>query len=483
MNRRDLLKTAVVAALPIAAQPRRDLIRDENARPGTTDWQLTKYRIDPKSRYRSPAIEGYCSRTSVQAGEELAILVSTNPASSFVIDIYRLGYYGGKGGRHITQLGPFRGQPQPDPEVGVERLRQCQWEPATKLTIPKDWPSGVYLGKLTEKSEGLQSYVIFIVRDDRPCDFLFQCSDTTWCAYNRWPNTYSLYDFDNTDAWHTGPGVSAGFDRPYGKYRQIFDVPQATGSGEFLFWEFPFAFWLEKEGYDVSYISNLDTHADAAGLLRAKAFLSVGHDEYWSLAMFDHVKAAIDGRRQRRLLQRQRRRWRGGAAGQRAGHQPGRQVRRRHRAPQATARLEAARPRPRPLMGAKSTYPYNGRGDWTCTNEKHWIFDGTGMKNGDAIPDLVGWEHHGEPANIAGLEVVARGMVYSGKKPKDVEYTATVYPGPKNNIVFNAATIWWADGLAHPPGYVTPSAHGGTPKGPDTRVQRMTANVLKRMLG
>ena len=56
--------------------------------------------------------------------------------------------------------------------------------------------------------------------------------------------------------------------------------------------EFPLAFWLEKEGYDVTYISNVDTHADAKGLLRAKAFLSVGHDEYWTERMFENVTQA-----------------------------------------------------------------------------------------------------------------------------------------------------------------------------------------------
>ena len=49
----------------------------------------------------------------------------------------------------------------------------------------------------------------------------------------------------------------------------------------------------EKMGYDVSYISNVDTHADPNGLLRARAWLSVGHDEYWSLEMFNNVRAAV----------------------------------------------------------------------------------------------------------------------------------------------------------------------------------------------
>jgi hypothetical protein len=34
------------------------------------------------------------------------------------------------------------------------------------------------------------------------------------------------------------------------------------------------------------------------------------------------------------------------------------------------------------LMGIKSYGP--GYGDWTVTRADHWIFEGTGMKNGDS---------------------------------------------------------------------------------------------------
>ena len=115
--------------------------------------------------------------------------------------------------------------------------------------------------------------------------------------------------------------------------------------------------------------------------------------------------------------------------------------------------------------------------------KKHWFFAGTGMHNGDRIPGLVGWEHHGEPADRPGLEVVARGPVSSGGRPQGVEYTAVVLPGPKDNVIFNAATIWWSDGLSAPPRYQHPSAHGAKPKGPDPRVQRITANLLNRFRG
>ena len=76
-------------------------------------------------------------------------MVSTTPAAKFKIDIFRTGYYNGLGARLMTSFGPFDGQPQPVPEIGPNRLRECKWKPTTSIKIPHDWPSGVYLGKLT----------------------------------------------------------------------------------------------------------------------------------------------------------------------------------------------------------------------------------------------------------------------------------------------------------------------------------------------
>src|SRR5262249_43422441 len=109
------------------------------------------------------------------------------------------------------------------------------------------------------------------------------------------------------------------------------------------------------------------------------------------------------------------------------------------------------------------------------------VFAGSGMKNGDGVPGLVGWEWHGDPAEIPGLEILATGKLKS--RDTEASYTATIYPGPKNNFVFNSATIWWSDGLSAPPGYLHPSADGAKPKGPDARIRRITINLLERMRG
>jgi hypothetical protein len=496
MGRRDLLRRALgLGILSSAAgstatarteETRENAVSRENALPGSTNWLLTKTHIDEKTRYRSPRIEGYCSSTSLGAGDTLDIMVSTNPAAPFTIDIFRMGHYGGTGGRLMRSLGELSGMTQADPEVGEMRLRDCQWEVSASLKIPEDWVSGVYVGKLTEQGDGFQSYVIFIVRDDRKADFLFQCSDTTWNAYNRWPDQYALYDNGETE-WHLGPGTATSFNRPYGKYCQVVDTPLSIGSGEFMLWEFPFVFWLEQQGYDVTYASNVDTHRDGAGLNRVKGFLSVGHDEYWTRPMYDNVMAAIQN---------------GMSAGFFSGDtcwgmiellpdalkRPNRHITRvDHFGPvdeelvknyPTVGEFPHEGPDQALMMGARDVYPVSGGAAWTCSAEDHWIFDGTGMKNGDSIPGLVGFEWHGAPADIPGLTVVATGTA----KTSSAEgiYASTVYPGPKENIVFNASTIWWADGLAEPPGYVRPATYT-KPQGPDPRVQRITRNILERM--
>ncbi|HEX3449814.1 MAG TPA: N,N-dimethylformamidase beta subunit family domain-containing protein [Isosphaeraceae bacterium] len=497
-TRRRILKTAAAGSLVSAlhctdsrAQNKStadcDRIPRENELPGTRDWMTTKVAVDPKTRYRSPWIEGFASRTSVRPGESITLYVSTNPPSNFRVQIYRLGYYQGHGGRLVMELAPIKGSVQPDPPIGHNRLRECAWAPCAEITIPSDWTSGVYLGKLTAEREGMQSYVIFVVRDDRKCDFLFQVSDTTWNAYNRWPNQFSLYD-DGKKEWYWGPNVATSFDRPYGKYCQVVDAPLSVGSGEFLLWEFPLAYWLEQQGYDVSYISNLDTHSDPASLLRAKGWLSVGHDEYWSLSMFETMKRMVSEGLNLAFLSgnsicgvidiRASSDGRSGRVIERVGRFGSPRKEEIEKGFPEEALFIKNGPNEATLMGAQSTYPVTGGGDWTCRQPGHWLFAGTGMKEGDGIPGLVGWEWHGEPAPIPGLEVVASGKTQSPRA--EGSYTATIYPGPKENLVFNAATIWWADGLSAPPGYVRPAVYT-RPQGPDPRVQRITRNLLERM--
>ena len=458
-------------------------VTEENNIQGTDGW-LPDRPAPVTASTRATPIEGYCSATSVRTGDTLTLYVSTDPAAEWSVEIFRCGYYAGLGARLVARYGPYRGSTQPTPEVGPYRIRACAWEESAAVRIPADWVSGVYLGKLTEHGSGYQSYLIFVVADDRDCDLIVQCSDMTWQAYNRWPDLYSIYDdgYDNGMYW--GPGVGVSFQRPYGKYRQLVDSALSVGSGEWFLWEFPFSYWAERQGYNVSYISTLDLHGTPETLRRARGFISVGHDEYYTADMFAHLSQAVEHGLSVAFL---------------SGNSVYGQVTPVPHPPRSLIRTDAfAAPDPdmariiptlaylpytapdaKDLLGSRSTYPCMGGGDWTCVLPDHWVFAGTGMRYGDAIPGLVGWETHGLVTDARPADVVAAGEVSStwGTGP----YAATVYSTDRGNTVFNAATIYWSEALAAPPGHIRPDMY--LPRnGPDPRVQAITNNVLGRFI-
>lgn len=519
-HRRNVLKGAAATGFGLATtaftskgkgaiDSKQNLIQRENAKPGTRDWMLTKTRQLPGKinkilpNGRCPWIEGYCSANSVRAGEKLQVMVSTNPVSSFTLEIFRTGYYNGDGGRLMQTFESIEGKIQPDPPVGENYVRECNWEPSVEFVIPENWLSGVYLGKLTTEKEGIQSYIIFIVRDDRPCDLLFQCSDLTWSAYNRWPADYSIYTPHEKRYSTIGvPSGTVSFDRPYGLFTHpVNKHKESGGSGEFLPWEFPLSFWMEQHGYDVSYMSNIDTHTDPEGLLRGKGFISVGHDEYWTKDMYQNVLNArekgvslaffggnsvlcvvplLPSKKGQPCRGARREGW----------FMPGAdkisEERKRQLLNQPDFELNMG-PDGAMLMGGRldkdqKTGRGMGCGDWTCAMPDHWLFKGTGMKKGDSIKGLLGWEWHGAPAmDLPGMNVVAKGDATINGRTVG-QYSATLYNGPKNNVVFNAATIWWANGLSSPPGHKNPSRHGVAQRGPDERVQQITHNLFQRFI-
>jgi hypothetical protein len=103
LGRRRFLQAGGIflSAGALGAPPDNPIVQ-ENSRPGTNQWQLQHTEFEnpvtlmsyPLNRkLRSIAIEGYASKTSVLPGETIDIMVSMKPASSCVIDFYRMGYY------------------------------------------------------------------------------------------------------------------------------------------------------------------------------------------------------------------------------------------------------------------------------------------------------------------------------------------------------------------------------------------------------
>ncbi len=203
-----------------------------------------------------------------------------------------------------------------------------------------------------------------------------------------------------------------------------------------------------------------------------QALFSVGHDEYWSAQMVESAVKARDAGLSIAFLS-------GNAVSGEIifydSSVTGAPCR-------AFARLERFRGKERRLMGSSTYGP--GYGDWVVTKPEHWIYEGTNLKAGDSISGVIGWEYHGPPfADIKGLEVVAAGPLFPDQTPTggSKEHAAVVYPGPKGNWVFNAGTIWWSEGLSQPPGHIPGRTFSG-PFGVEGRIQRITRNVLDRMI-
>ncbi len=232
------------------------------------------------------SIQGYATDISVDQGGTVEFKIDSQDLAPYRVDIYRIGYYGGDGARKVDTIPAAQtlalAQPAAivDPATGV--VDAGNWLVTASWDVPASATSGVYIARATRADTGGASHIIFVVRDDDgESDLLFQTADTTWQAYNRWGGN-SLY---------VGPYNG----RAYGvSYNRPFDTRGVTAKDWFFSSEYATVRFLEKNGYDVSYTTGVDSHRFGDEILEHKAFLSVGHDEYWSATQRANVEAARD---------------------------------------------------------------------------------------------------------------------------------------------------------------------------------------------
>jgi hypothetical protein len=253
---------------------------EENERPGTLGWVVSS----------NNRIYGFADRVSAMRGEEVTLFVDA-PAVPYRIEAYRMGYYGGLGGRMVWQSGPAPMQSQPPYTVAPDtNMVECQWQPTLHVAIDEGWPPGAYLLKLTGADNGLTAgYIPLCVRDDAStAAFAIMHSVTTWQAYNAYGGR-SLYvgsGGKGSDA-SSAPDRSrvVSFDRPYDQ--RGWGAPDFTGN------EYPMILLAESLGLDVTYLTDIDLHEHPERLLRHRCLFSLGHDEYWSSAMRDGAARAV----------------------------------------------------------------------------------------------------------------------------------------------------------------------------------------------
>ena len=235
-------------------------------------------------------IMGFATDISVNKGQTINFKIKTD-ASAYTIDIFRIGWYGGNGGRLIAGNIPKSAslpQSQPSCETfSPTGLIDCgNWAVSASWTVPTTAVTGVYMARIRRADNNRDNQIIFIVRDDSShADMAYQTSDETWEAYNTYGGN-SLYQCTvncPSQAQHGYTGASkVSYNRPL------------VGTGQNTFWydELAMVRFVERNGYDVSYSSGLDTHRAGSLLTNHKLFISSGHDEYWTGQQRANVLAA-----------------------------------------------------------------------------------------------------------------------------------------------------------------------------------------------
>jgi len=471
---------------PVGGRPTHGLsarIIAENRHVGSDRWRDGLEQDDIIIR----PIEGYASATSVNLGESIDFHVTVDAETEFTIEIYRIGWYGGTGARHMLTSPPLPGHRQPPPTLDpTTGLITCDWPASWTLTIPTHWTSGLYLASFV--TDQWRAATPFVVRDDTTtAQLCVVVPFTTYQAYNQWPNDgrtgKSLYygfppttdtDEPNFTNDPTTRAAKVSFDRPYANNAGL--PSQAD-------YDLSLIGWLEREGYDVTYCTSIDLHCGRIDPTRFTGLVFSGHDEYWSRQMRDVVHEAVHAGTSLAFFSANSIYWHIRVEPSPTTGRPDRVVVCYKTAPDpdatpgtATTKWRTRSPGPgmpeQAVLGVQYRAVVPEPVPLVIKNSHHWMWAGTGAADGDTIPGLVA----GEADNLDprypranGVQVLLSESPYTMEDGTPTVQHTSVYEAPSGSIVFVAGTFHWAFGLNH-------ATYG------DRRIEQATRNLLHRMM-
>ncbi len=245
----------------------------ENKRPGTSAWRIPHLGA-------ADAIDGYADQQSVLPGRSFRLYVSTT-ARSFQVQAFRFGWYSGHQARLVWASARVRGQRQTAVRIAAgTHMVTAPWQPSLTISTA-NWPPGSYLLRL-DASSGAQRYVPITIRSASTAGAVVILNDnTTWQAYNAWGG-YSLYQ--GPDGLPSDRGYAVSFDRPY----------DGDGAVRFLAFDQAAIALAERTRIPLAYETDVDLDQHPGLLAGARAVITLGHDEYYSLAMRSALLTARD---------------------------------------------------------------------------------------------------------------------------------------------------------------------------------------------
>lgn len=477
-------------------------ISRENLKAGSTSWRIAGSGLRHADDVGSQ-VKGFASATSVVHGDRIAFHLATRTPQDVTVTVHRMGWYRGARARLMTTSPRLRCTPQQAPALHAPTgTIRCEWPATWSAEIPTDWPSGLYLASFTS-ADGHRSATPFVVRDAaRQSEFLVVVPFTTYQAYNQYPLDGSLgrslyFGFlpsaHSAAAQETAPDGRVYPTRAVPHHGYVLHYPERSRAvsfqrpygaaglpGQFVI-DLDFVAWAEQLGLDVTYADSLDLHDGLVEPAHHKALLFSGHDEYWSAPMRHTVERGVRAGTGMALFAANNMYWKvridRGPSGfpvmtcyksdpdPAAGDQGATTMWRKTAAHGALAEQG--------VLGNQYNGIVRGSAPLVVSEPRHWFWAGSGVARGDRIADLVRGEADGltsgMPRPKAAEHVLLSASPFRYTPTRAPVQNSSLYHAPSGAWVFDAGTFGWTAAL------------GGTTRQRDARIQKATANLIRRL--
>lgn len=406
----------------------------------------------------SASIEGFANKVSYYPGDSVYISASCATEKLLSLSLFRLG----KENEEIMRVNGIKAKRQDYFKFSYSF--GCEWDTTYRFKLDENLRSGLY-SAVIKNSLGNTDYISFVVkepRDFKSAKLLVIANTNTWQAYNNWGGAsfyrYQLNDLGG-DIRHS---VIVSFRRP-----NKTDHPNGN-KGHLLNAELHLLRWLEENEIDYAMASDADIHGSPYQLEGRKALILQAHPEYYSYEMWQNVfDFNLEGGNLLYL----------GANGiyWKVGLSDDGQIECRkdgdsHRFAEGSGGLWKDKGlSPALIVGTH----YSGTGYGTyhpyqVLDDSHWIYEGTGLKNGDLFGEesLNGGGASGhETDKITRNTPSAFVHLAKGSNPDDGGADLVFRESSPRGLVFSVGSISYTGSLAV-----------------DSAVHKITMNVLEKSL-
>ena len=371
----------------------------------------------------------------------------------------------------LPPLFPMAG-PQPAPVIqefrGNRYVSFATWEYNVKVPIPEDCPNGFYRFVVFSPNGAVQERVPFVVEDrSAPAPVCFVASHLTAAAYNTAFGS-SLYEgFDGDEYQRTLRASAVTMQRPRGAYYSHIS---------------PAVKFLERLNVPIRYTTTLSVHKDPTLLDGCRAIVLAFHPEYISARLRNTIVEAIERGVHLLSFSANAFYWRVELDQDPYGHD----IMILDRAGGDQWRNQGALFSEQNIFGAQYiTGAWGGESmpfvvePRMGANEmpdpglmSHWIFEGTGLRFGDRIADLMSGEidslDPSFPAPDVQEQIVFLSPYYNHEGKEFMAHTS-YFMRPNGQMTFHSASLRFHHALA-------------SSKESGRKIQRMLGNILHRML-